>query len=189
VNDPIPVGSRVSLKDGMERVYTFAVAGTEGWVRERKEDSDGFPLVRIEWDKEHWRYNGQPDGWTFEDHFRLIDVPAPTPEVEPEPAEGLLAQLQPDERAWGAVDGYVDDLSDAMDAASEGEGFFMIVIRQRQNDKDPNEVMYFPTIFDNALTEEARCVLDAQLAECASTNYQFMVASLMEALARRKRSE
>lgn len=184
-----PIDSRVALRPGMEKVYTRAVAGSEGWVRDRKSDPDGFPLVRIEWDKSRWRYNGQADGWTFADHFKLLEEPAPQVEEEIEPEEFLVQlrpEIEPKGRDWDQIGDYVEELSDAMEAASESEGFFMIVIRRKVNDDNPNEVMFFPSIYDNALSDEARCVIDAQLAECASANYQFMVANLMEMLLKRR---
>src|SRR5881628_1363731 len=86
----IPLNARVALKDGADNVYIYALAGTEGWVRGFKTDAEGFELVKIEWDKEHWRYNGQPDGWTFADHFYVVGPPSPPQENrEPEAEEKI----------------------------------------------------------------------------------------------------
>src|SRR3954462_1476071 len=71
----IPLHSRVALKPGADEIYTHAFVGSEGWVRAIKKDADGFEMVNVEWDKDHWRFNGQPDGWTFSDHFDVIGPP------------------------------------------------------------------------------------------------------------------
>ncbi len=47
--------------------------GNEGWVRDIKYDQWGLPIIQIEWDKNHWTYNGAPDGWTFPDHFDKVE--------------------------------------------------------------------------------------------------------------------
>src|SRR3954466_5189582 len=65
---------RVKLKsDGQDALYAFACAGSEGWVRNLDHDKLGYPMVYIEWDKDHWAYNGEPDRWAFEAHFDKVD--------------------------------------------------------------------------------------------------------------------
>ena len=67
-------GQRVRLKkDGQDALYEFAAAGSEGWVRQIKHDSYGYPTVFIEWDKDHWTYNGEPDRWALEAHFDPVE--------------------------------------------------------------------------------------------------------------------
>src|SRR5574338_1211558 len=67
-SDRIDVGTKVELRPEMAGVYAKATAGSVGTITGVKED-EGFDMVYIEWDKTHWRYNGEPDGWTFESHF------------------------------------------------------------------------------------------------------------------------
>jgi hypothetical protein len=63
---------RVRLKgDGCDGYYPWATSGSEGWVRKQSFDH-GFPMIYVEWDKEHWTYNGEQDQWTFENHFYPI---------------------------------------------------------------------------------------------------------------------
>src|SRR5438552_2393978 len=131
----IPQHSRVALKNGADSVYVFALAGSEGWVRDHKKDDDEFDLVLVEWDKDHWRYNGQPDGWTFASHFKIIgdpELPVEKDDDKEEAAhevEELLAQLSEKSdpiEEQDDVEEFMEKLSDAMEAASESEGFFMV---------------------------------------------------------------
>lgn len=72
-----PLNSRVKLKDNIDPdLYrSMSRTGNEGWVRKHRKDKYDFPQVYIEWDKEHWAYNGTEDGWTWEDHFEGINMP------------------------------------------------------------------------------------------------------------------
>ena len=188
----IPLNSRVALKPGADEVYALAVAGTEGWVREHKVDDAGFEMVKVEWDKDHWRYNGQPDGWTFAEHFKIVGPPevaepkVDEPEAE-EPQEELIAQhtnLSDEE-----IESYIDELGEAMDAASEGEAFMTITIRKIPDPENPGVTMYVPSIFQGSTSKEAAMLLDIQLAECASASYQEMVFQLLNAMRKSKPDE
>jgi hypothetical protein len=177
--------SRVALIDGADSVYVFALAGSEGWVRDHKKDDDGYELVLVEWDKEHWRYNGQPDGWTFESHFKVIGPPEPPAPVEKESEKNLVhigdIDLEPP-AADHQVEAYIDTLTEAVDAASESEAFLMIAVRRVPNPQNPHETMFVPEIFSTATSKEGALLLDIQLAECASTSYEEMVFNLIEQL-------
>lgn len=205
--DLLPEDCRVSLKNSVDNVYLYALVESQGWVREQKIDDDGFHLVYIEWDKDHWRYNGQPDGWTFADHFNVIGPPEPRV-VEPEQIEpeeepqvtinginlpDFLAQLTtaPEPEIEGEEeepgDLYMKELMEAMDAASGAEGFIMISIRRAANPENPQELIFVPVVHTNSLTEEAHVLLDVQLAECASQSYQEMMFNLMQVLTQRRK--
>lgn len=178
----IPLNSRVALRNGADSVYIYALPGTEGWVREYKEDDDGFEMIRVEWDKSHWRYNGQPDGWTFASHFNLIGPPSEVKEIE-EPEEtgdlDLEMIIPPSEDEVGQ---YMEILTEAMDAASESEGFLMIAIRRIPNPDNPKEVMFAPAIFQHAVSKESAMLLDVQIAEMAGSNYQEMIFNMIQSL-------
>lgn len=198
----IPQHSRVALKNGTESVYTFCLAGSEGWARDSKTDDDGFKLLLIEWDKDHWRYNGQPDGYSFASHFKVIGPPEPPVMEEDEEVDtgdepearievaNFLAQIKADMSEPSEADSYMEELSDAMESASESEGFVMFTVKRSINPDNPNEVLFAPEIHSATLSEEARLILDVQLAECASQSYQDMISHLMELLIKsRKESD
>jgi hypothetical protein len=159
-------------------VYIYAMAGTEGWVRAHKLDDEGFDLVKIEWDKQHWRYNGQPDGWTYADHFYIVGPPTP-PKQEEEEGEVQLPEMPASE---SELDEYVDVLTQAMDAASESEGFIMLAVKRAPNPEKPDEIMFIPQIYQHAVSKEAALLLDMQIAEVAASSYQELVFNMMQAM-------
>lgn len=165
----IPLHSRVALREGADNVYSLALPGTQGWVRDHRVDEDGFEMVAIEWDTDHWRYNGQPDGWTFAEHFEVIGAPEPPVQEAAFEDSPELPEPGPSD---DQIEDYIDTITNAMDAASEGEGFFMVTIRRMTNPENPNETLFVPQIFMQATTQEAEVLLDVQLMECASATFQ-----------------
>lgn len=201
MSDKIPQHSRVQLKNGTDSVYVYAVTGAEGWVRDHKKDEDGFDLVMVEWDKDHWRYNGQSDGWTFAEHFKVIgdpEPPAPAPEdiekqksKDEEVVSELLAELveKAEEMAnedKSPADLFMEELAEAMDAAAEAEGFIMITVRRQDNPENPKETLFAPQINSFSLNEEVRLMLDMQLTECASEAYQEMIYNILSMIAKNR---
>lgn len=177
----IPLHSRVALKDGADSVYAFALPGSQGWVRDHKKDEDEFPLVFVEWDKDHWRFNNQPDGWTFASHFKIVG----DPELPTDPVEALtmpvvdLSLVPPSDEQ---VEDYIEALTEAMDAASESEGFMILTVRRMPNPENPSEHIFMPQIYTHSVSQEASLLLDIQLAECAASNYEEMIATIIERL-------
>lgn len=176
----LPLHSRVALKDGADNVYVYALAGTEGWVRGHKVDDEGFDLVKIEWDKTHWRFNGQPDGWTFASHFYVVGPPSPPEHKEEEKEDDMKLPEMP--ASEDEMDEYMDTLTEAMDAASESEGFVVFTIRRVPNPDNPSEIMFIPGLFTHSVSKEAGMLLDIQLAEAASTSYQELIIQMMQAI-------
>src|ERR1700689_3762293 len=68
-------GGRVRIKDNIDpfNYGGMTTIGNEGTIAAIQEDRFGLPQVFIQWDKNHWTYNGAPDGWTFEDHFDIVE--------------------------------------------------------------------------------------------------------------------
>jgi hypothetical protein len=77
--------------------------GCEGWVTQRRRDRLGLPEVFIEWDQEHWRYNGVPNCWTYQEHF--------------EPVEDIMTEPGKAEKIQGAVQAFTDMM---LELAGEG---------------------------------------------------------------------
>lgn len=174
--DQIPLNARVALQEGADDVYVMALPGTEGWVRGHKKDRDGFEMVAVEWDKEHWRYNGQPDGWTFADHFKIIGPPI----EKAEPIEMIEDELPKQGPSDNQLEEYIEGLTQALDSASESEGFFMLSIKRVPNPNNPSEVVFLPQVFTQSITSEAEVLLDVQLVECANLISQQMALSMLE---------
>jgi hypothetical protein len=71
----IPDNSRVKLRDYIDPTFYqgLAKSGNEGWIRKHKLHSSGIHEVFIEWDRDHWADNMQPNQWTFEEHFEILE--------------------------------------------------------------------------------------------------------------------
>lgn len=172
----INIGDRVSLRGQYEVVYQAAYAGSEGWVRDTKVDDDGFEMVYVEWDKNHWRYAGEIDIWTFASHFRVIpdpeplpapkeSEPAPVPEPEPEHPLCLdCGHRHPaalDDARWND---YFSTLSEGAEKAADADNFILITVAP--TDMDPNLVL--PHVYVKCMEPEMMKHLVAQMAAIVS---------------------
>jgi len=138
------VGADVELCVGFDQVYSKATAGARGIVREIKIDGDGFQLVYVEWDQNHFLYVGQPDGWTFANHLSLFT------ESDLICDASAADNLDSEER-------YIDAIMDAFDEASESQGFILVAIRDIC-DVDGVKV-YKPIVLAAAITNDAAQIL------------------------------
>lgn len=90
------VDTRVKLREGVDPgLYNgFSRVGNEGWIRKRKRDKYGYPQVLIEWDKDHWAYNGQEDGWTWEGQFEATKENGMDKGTQPDNSGNLEDQVR-----------------------------------------------------------------------------------------------
>lgn len=183
--------TRVRLKDIDLGFYgELACVGNEGWVRKNDRDKFGLPKVYVEWDKNHWTYNGVPDGWTFQDHFELAEVEKVSdpkidafarlmgefaqrftelnaeksaPEPQPAPTEPVVtATASDDEFAQGVAS-----------IVREMQGAQAIVVLGVTREDHPNvpKGLLRPFVYKLARTPEAELVTDAQMARVAAESY------------------
>lgn len=128
------IGDRVELLPGREDVYEKVFPASPGVISGFRRGKFDYPEVFIIWDKDHWRYNGEPDMWTFASHFRPIegaepeligaevhDIPSSIPD-EPEPHIPTNEENQ-------AMEDYMEALISAADRASESDAFFFICLK------------------------------------------------------------
>lgn len=183
----IPVDSRVVLRGSMEIVYPLAWAGSEGWVREVRWDEDDFEQVWIQWDREHWRYSGEQDRWTFASHFRVIDGEAPNrpyaAEVkEEEQTRELPAEPEGESQPCPDCGGYHDDdpewqdyfdtLNRAFESAADTDNFALITIASPP--EDPNGAPV-PILFMHTLKDGDALRLYAQMSALATRAMRALV--------------
>lgn len=115
MTDELSPSSYVELQPEYEAVYQRARAGSRGWIRDRRTDDYGFDEAFIEWDKDHFLYNGEPDGWTFANHFISI-------EEQPDAPQRVSLEEQ--------IERYVEEITEAFDRAAESDAFFLITMRR-----------------------------------------------------------
>ncbi len=72
-------GERVRIKEWVDpQIYNNALTlGNEAIIKDISKDRWGFQMVYVEWDKNHWTYNGAPDKWTYADHFEKVKTEMP----------------------------------------------------------------------------------------------------------------
>lgn len=156
----LKTNQRVRLKaNGQDALYPMACAGSEGWIRKLDIDPLGYPMVYIEWDKNHWAYNGEQDRWTFESHFDPVeendmsDQQGQTPppefvnfmnmmwqqfqasqsESEAAPEPPPLNEPEADESATpiATEEQFNQALAKSLDAAKESDAFILITVDRK----------------------------------------------------------
>lgn len=146
-----PKNSYVELRDGCDDVYELAWSGTRGWIRDLDVDEDGFEKVFVEWDKDHWRYDGEPDGWTYASHFKpvsSVDIPSEETLKGPElvDAQNIPHAVDAMKRGqlWDSkeMEDYIDSLTHAFDQASESDGFILVTMKVGQDPEMGQVIMY-----------------------------------------------
>lgn len=167
----------VELQDQYSNVYPASPTGARGWVRARRELPMTDAEVYIEWDKGHWRYHGEKDGWTFEHHFRVVTDEAP----EPESADlaGIIERAQDqvnNERCQDCGEihdddqtRFIDTLVSAHESLLESDGYFIIAVHPK---REGSNVVYEPAIFSEALDPTTKGVVEAQILGAAVQLFQ-----------------
>ncbi len=183
----LPLNSRVRLRDGIDpALYNgFTCTGNEGWIRNQRDDEAGYSHVLIEWDHDHWAYNGAPNCWTWEDHFDLVEEPK-MPEMPQDPQEtstpeealrrlteqfvsGLSAILKPETEEQPAL---IEDVPDpqrgqditdeAVEALKNGKAFVVVSIQESENG------VIHPAIYQQAETEHWALICQGQLGHATA---------------------
>jgi len=175
----IPINSRVRLRDGIDpALYKgFSCTGNEGWVRNHRADEHGYPQVLIEWDHDHWSYNGAQNCWTWEEHFDIVEG-ADMPEKDPdkvnrlkgladafiqevlgqETAQPEAAKVVPVPTPTGVEvpaepeeDTPVNITAEAIEALGKAKAF--VVITVQEDEKDGQRLIY-PAIYQQSEDEK-----------------------------------
>ena len=129
-------GTLVELLPGREDLYQYAIVGSRGTILATRTDSYGYEKVLVEWDKDHWRYNGEPDGWTYASHFReikpeaVIDIPAEelmAEEIFDSPVPSL-PPIHTDREEDMAQ--YIESIGAAFEGAAESDAFYLITMKK-----------------------------------------------------------
>lgn len=177
-------------------MYPAARDLNEGWVRNRKRDEFGYPAIYVEWDRDHWAYSGEEDGWTMEAHFDKVEesmqneegnLPAPDEPIFQALIKAIKEELQKDnedniDKTQGEPESVEDRseyeaaVEEAMQAAHDGIGFVIVVANSMAIDKD--EVIV-PTVLSYSTRPDAEALLEAQLSDLgAQAHYRSVIRRL-----------
>lgn len=196
------VDTRVKLREGVDpSLYDgFSRVGNEGWIRKRKLDRYGYPQVLIEWDKDHWAYNGQEDGWTWEGQFEAVkeqemgdqtpeqqDVEDKVREVTEQFVNALFATLQQPAVQPAAVSKEPDDeeldqwdaqLVEASVVVSDSPAYLIVALERVETEGAPSIIV--PRVFHAAREPEQALIIQSQLAHVVASLQDATISRILE---------
>jgi len=179
-------GQRVRLKsEGQDNLYAWAFPGSEGWVRDAQLDDMGYPMIYVEWDKNHWTYNGEANRWTFESHFELVEENME--EKKPEEFDDLLKQFQefliakkkadepePEPARGDSLSEYKERLGRAIEVAKAADSFLIITVTREYPDGPEGIPLLVPDVVNSYQSPEAGYLLESRLSALAAMSHQDM---------------
>jgi hypothetical protein len=180
------LNSRVRIKGDVTHMYPAARAYGEARVKGKRHDDLGYPLIFVEWDKDHWAYSGEEDGWTLEAHFDLVED-----QMEEKDLVKALSDLvkkferkeEPEEVNVENIDdpddepSYDEMLEAALEDARDGEGFVVFVARK---EAVGDTELVVPHIYRHSRRDDAALMLDAVMADTAAQTYASLAFMIIE---------
>lgn len=184
---------RVKLLGDPSNLYPLAGVGSEGWVRRLDHDSLGYPIIYVEWDKDHWTYNGERDEWTLEAHFEAVkEEEMAEPKKDDDPLQRLLEEALKGEQSptkdrnvirtmmesvkWPSKHALTETLTEAARQATNDEAFMLITVHK---DEDGNLI---PTIASCFTSPESAILLEAQLSRLAAIAHSDLAGNMIHGI-------
>lgn len=160
-------------------MYPMARVYNEGFVRQQQHDHLGYPLIYVEWDKDHWAYSGEEDCWVLEAHFDPVEENMADDRFQ-DLLKGL-ADLVATYRAENEDEGvperrdsrlqdeeeltYESILQKGLEDALKGEAFLLFVA---SNQEYQGRQAVIPLLYTNHKNEDAALLLEAAAADHVS---------------------
>lgn len=180
---------RVRIKDSVTQMYPMARAYMEGTVRKQMHDELGYPLIFVQWDQNHWAYSGEPDRWALEAHFDTVE--GKVEEKDDKLIEALMQVLENHRKGNKEEsqnvqdpllrndrepdpDDYYSVLTRAMDDASDGEAFVVIVAR-RDHMGEAEIIVPHMYAASKPNAEDAMLLLEAAMSDAGAQHHGRMV--------------
>jgi hypothetical protein len=185
------VGDRVKLKDIPPEFYGgWACVGNEATIKGLRKDQYGLPEVYIEWDKNHWAYNNARDGWTFQEHFDLMEKgmsedekrklrPSFGRKRNQEAAEKQLP-LEPQSKREQVMS-TPTSVEDAKKLIDQAESFVIIAVVKEDDPKVPKGIL-IPVAYEHAKTPESELVAQMATTQFAAKAHQELAIHAITAL-------
>lgn len=200
------INTRVRLRGGVDPNFFEGLGrvGNEGWIRRRKRDRYGYPEVLIEWDRDHWAYNGQPDCWTMEGQFEAVEENEVSQAPEPnqsrdEKVRGLTEQFInalfgalgvdeetpspppeeiPEEEQEDDSDQWEALAAAAADAVQHAPAYVVIALEHIQADGAPP--MIIPRVFHAAREPDYKLITQSHLAHVLASMQDESIAETLQ---------
>jgi hypothetical protein len=185
------INQRVVIRDAATHMYPMARAYNEGWVRRQQHDHLGYPLIYVEWDKDHWAYSGEEDRWVLEAHFdpvedsmaedkynnllkALADLVA---NIQAEPGDEPEDQTGPDELEEKDKElTYEYVLQRGAEAALAGSAYLLFVAHKEE--LNGHEVT-IPILFMHSKDDEGALMVESAAADHVAHTAQRMIQDLL----------
>lgn len=168
-------------------MYPNARVYNEGIVRKQTHDHHGYPMIFVEWDKDHWSYSGEEDRWVLEAHFdpvegnmednRNNDLAAALGKFLQDWQSGQKSEPEPkeDNRPQDEL-GYDEVLELAAKDARNGEAFIVIVASP---ESFQGTDLVVPHIYIDSKNDDAALVLEATAADYVAQSMGRLVQELV----------
>jgi hypothetical protein len=196
-------GDRLRLKDTVDSNFYggYACVGNEAIVKRREKDNYDLPKIYVEWDKNHWTYNGAPDCWTFEDHFELVKgIDMPDENLDSDQIKQLreiLERIDPSDRDEKREQSFSSDfqsnqesdrdeqyneaIQTALAMLEECEAFVVVGVTRQEHPEAPKGVL-IPTAISFAKTPEGELLAMSGATQFGAKAHQELTLKAITAL-------
>jgi hypothetical protein len=200
-----PIGTYVRLRDGVDPgLYNgFSRTGNTGWIRKRKRDKYGYPQVYIEFDKDHWSYNGTEDGWTWQGQFEAVEESDMAEEqknnqdsledtvrgITENFVRAIFDAMNPDEQSKPEPPDVQSELeedtkweslaAETTEAIANAPAYLVIALERVQTPGDALP-MIIPRVFRAAQKSEYALIVQSQLAHVLASLQDQTIAGVLE---------
>lgn len=184
---------RVRLRDGYDHFYQFARSGAQGVVKAIDYDPLGYPFALIEWDENHWTYEGEQSGWAYQTHFEPVEESMgkekeSTTELSPE----LLAKIAAVVKAMQDGDDpvvsenaeeirldeeFVKAVEHSISMLEKSEALLVIAVRRVSEDGGSNLI---PDTISYSRTPEGTLALEAQIGHLLQVSHNSLILERLE---------
>lgn len=208
-NEPrLPLKARVRLRDGLDpSLYSgMAKVGNEGWITARRNDRFGLPEVYIHWDPYHWAYNYQPDCWTYEEHFDIVEgdmadnkdirkqlgelaanfadqlasaIEANDTSTVPEAIQEEILDEGRDVQEFASDEQYAESVAKVMDALNGSDAFLLVAVK-REAHPMAKDGLIKPRIVADAKSADSQLLVGMQAASVAASYHADAGIALIE---------
>jgi hypothetical protein len=209
-----PIGTRVRLRDGVDpSLYNgFSRVGNEGTVVKRKFDKYKYPQVYIEFDKNHWAYNGTEDGWTWQGHWEAVEENDMADEqknnqesledtvrgITESFVKALFGAMNPGGQSKLPLSDDIPDTADdsnkwedlvteASESIAKSPAYLLIALEYAETPNAPP--MIVPRVFHGALEPEYALIVQSQLAHIVASFQDATIATVLEQRANEYRAD
>lgn len=186
-------GDRVRLKgQGQDSLYEAAYAGAEGWVGDQRHDHLGYPEIFVKWDKTHWTYNGEDDGWTMESHFDILEDEMDHKDNEKNPISEHLLNRMAKEMGYDLIprkdankgkqdlDAEYERIAEgALEAVANGTAFIVIAVSEHDLGYGPTKMA---EVFNGYRDEISQYLLEANISRIGSKAHERVISKILHEL-------